>query len=427
MSEPPDGEDQVAAIPESWEAVGDRFDKFFNENPRAIRGEVKAGAAILEPWGDRTLAIPVAEADDALVDALSAVYLPPQLTALWHRESRALEVIWGPLPSDTRLRTRRFRLEFEGSVHHCEYGDSSSELLAIAKAIQLARPASGTNYRNTSVYRAWFRAREEDPENELAATIPTSFWVRDVSWDETYVLELVRYLNFYMAYFDPTSPQILVHADEDAPRVRLNRPEQLQDFPEAIATAQLDPYLLGLWESAQNSGDPFRRFLHLYQILEYAAFYHLEASLAQRAQRILREPDAVAASDRTVRRILDVLAEDRRRDEAKIVALMNEVVDPDRVWLHIEPNVDRFVSSVVFDGGFELAPLVREGWTVDEWRAHWIPSYPDSLRKIRNALVHGREQRMAAVIAPSADNLRRLVPWLPSLNGAVMQVMLYAS
>lgn len=240
------------------------------------------------------------------------------------------------------------------------------------------------------------------------------------------MIDLIRSLNFFMAYFDPATPLVLVH-EASRERTKVIRAPAATDFPDQITSIALDPYLLGLWESATESTDPFRRFVHLYQILECAAFYHLDAGLLQKAKRIIREPDALSAPERTVKRILDALAEDRRRDEAKIVALVSEVVEASRVWAPIARNLNHFTSRVRFDGGFELAGLVKEGWTESEFATHWIPAYPDSLRKIRNALVHGREQRMASVIAPSSQNLDRLRPWIEPLTATAMQVMIYAS
>jgi hypothetical protein len=394
---------------------------FLDRNPGTSIVRRRRFVAALDLWGDGSVLIDV-EAEH-VVDDLNALYFPPPFTAIWHVAEKDLEFIWGPVPPDSEFLSRSFQFRFSGHAFACEFAPASERLKRLALASFPRGPATGTNYRNLSAFDRSAAAEPSDKTRDEPGTQLVSFWIRQAEWDTASILELTRHLNFYMRYFDPHSPMILIHEVEPTASLPVqHRPHG--DFPQVIAATELDPYVLGLWESAVASRDIFRAYVHNYQILEYTAFYCLERDLATRVKRILREPDALDALDRVVREVLDTLAEDKRRDEAKIVAAVAELVDPDRVWRVVADNRDHFVEPVVLDGGFELPVLIREEWSIDDFRAHWIPAFPDALRKIRNALVHGREQRQSAAIAPTTENLRRLRPWALSLDVVAMQLML---
>jgi len=112
-------------------------------------------------------------------------------------------------------------------------------------------------------------------------------------------------------------------------------------------------------------------------------------------------------------------------DEAKIIALIDRVSDPQEIWNEIEPHIKLFSTETQFDGGFHLAPLVKAEWKKEDFIAAWMPKLPDSLRKIRNALVHSREARMVNVIAPTRMNYITLRPWIEPLRLIAYHTMLY--
>ncbi len=160
-------------------------------------------------------------------------------------------------------------------------------------------------------------------------------------------------------------------------------------------------------------------------MLEYAAFYYLREDILRSVRRILASPDAPSHRDDVARQILDIIVEDRTTDEAKIQAVFQQVVDPAALWREIERKLPLFSESTVFDGGFTLPPLVKAGWGLDDFKASWIPKLPDTFRKLRNALVHAREQRLAKCITPSIRNQRLLRPWVLLSEIATEQVITY--
>jgi hypothetical protein len=180
-----------------------------------------------------------------------------------------------------------------------------------------------------------------------------------------------------------------------------------------------------LWATAQDVRDPFRRFIYNFQILEYAAFYYVQDGISSAVRRIISAPDTPARLGDAVRRIMDVMTEGRLEDEAKFNAVIKQVVDPSGLWPDIEAERDFFSSDVAFEGGFTVSALLRKEWTLDDFRAAWHPKFADSIRKIRNALVHAREARQAKGIAPTPANLENLRPWTRAIANAAVQMMLY--
>jgi hypothetical protein len=104
---------------------------------------------------------------------------------------------------------------------------------------------------------------------------------------------------------------------------------------------------------------------------------------------------------------------------------MKNVVDPDLIWRELQHNLAAFTEKTVFDGGFAVEPVIMSGWTIEHFRHGWIPRFPHTLKGVRNALAHGREQRQMSVILPTTSNFQRLQPWIAPLAVAAREVMVY--
>lgn len=267
---------------------------------------------------------------------------------------------------------------------------------------------------------------EQHPDSAVAtSTSLTSFWIKDVDWDENKMTELARNLNFYMHYFDKETPLMAIH--ESIPMESEQKPSERYrhgPFPAEIVGRDLDPFLLGLWENTVHSSVRLR-FLYCYQILEYAAFYYIKEGTLRTIKRIVAKPNASMYMDDSVRQIADAMSEERMNDEAKITYLVQQLVDPDVLWREVEPNIGFLCRDTEFDGGFKIPALVRASCDSDEFRSVWHPKFIDSVRKIRNALVHGRESRMSGVISPTKRNDDLLRPWLAPLSATALQAILY--
>lgn len=398
---------------------------FFANNPDAIYDE-KDNGTIACPWDDTTLELRVPKSDTSLVAALNAVHLPPRFTALWHEDSKDLEVIWGPTPSADQIRSRSFDFVFNDETVHCEFGDASERLVLIADSARFVEPPSPTGYRNLQSFELFRLMRSEyASEGTADSYLLTSFWIRGIEWDENSVVDLARNLNFYMHYFDKEAPLIEIHDNSSSGHAQSTLKRYPHGpFPSRITGRTLDTYLLGLWRNSLH-GSPRLRFLYCYQILEYAAFYHVKYDILQAIRRVVLAPDTSVRLEEAVRQISDAMAGDRMTEDAKINYITQQLADPDLLWKEIEPNLAHFSSEARFDGGFTLPALVRPQCGIDEFRSVWHPKFIDTVRKIRNALVHGREQRMSSVISPTSRNDDLLRPWLAPISATALQAVLY--
>lgn len=400
---------------------------FLKANPDCHLKEHDGDIVIANPWGDDTVPLRVDTKSEALISALNCLVLPPRLTALWHKDTGDVEVIYTPFTVDSDFTKRAFEFRLAGNTYRCEFAKASERLLLLASAFTPGSPPSMTDYRNLQAFRYYVRTKDQDAKRKSKLFgEPLSFWLRKVPAAECDLVDLCRHVNFYMTHFDRQSPHILIHEAEpsgSAKAKRLRYPAKA--FPEVIAARQLDPYLLGLWESARDAADPFRRFIYLYQILEYAAFYYLQEKILNRVKRVLASPDTPSCIDKSAHEILDSLIEDRMSDEAKIVALIESVSDPEEIWQELEPGLDGFAKETSFDGGFKLPPLVKAEWKKEDFVAAWTPKLPDALRKIRNALVHSREARMVNVIAPTRKNNIILRSWIHPLQIIAYHTLVY--
>lgn len=417
------------SVPEENSADKLRQDlqKFFERNPECEYRKEEKASLIARPWGDETLELRVRETDQELIAALNSVHLPPRFTAIWHGDTKDLEFIWAPIPADAEEYGRSFEFNFCDTVYRCEFAQSSNRLMLIADSSRTVRPPTPTDHRNLNEYARYRHYIKRHPESPYAAYVPTSFWIRGVDWDEDKLVDLVRHLNFFVRYFDRKSPRVIVHEGQpegsSAPEMPIRYP--YIKFPAQLIGRRLDSYLLSLWESAVNAPDPFRRFIYNYQILEYAAFYHLQEETVYSIMRVLASPQTLVQPHQAAREILDVVSNARAKEEARIVAVVQKVIDHVTIWKEIETNPVLFSEPIEFDGGFVLDALLKVGWGMEDFKKHWIPSYPDSLRKLRNALVHGRETRTAKVIAPTRQNYHRLRPWGALLAVTAVHTMLF--
>ena len=407
-----------------------KLQPFLIQNPESDIEVKNKVPVIARPWGDDTIELRVPEESEFLVDALNAVRLPPRFTAIWHEDNKEFEIIFTAMPIEEELQSRGFEFRFGDHDYKCAFGLASQRLRSIALASRPLGPPSQTNYRNLQSFHILEHSQEKHPDSRSEQYgDPTSFWISGIKeYNESYLIELARILNFYMGYFDRESPRILVH---DVPaRLRHPHPERYPsgEFPEIIQSRDIDQHLLSLWESASfPGGDVFLRFIHYYQILEYAAFYYVRDDLMQTIQRVLTAPDSAARPQAAARQILEAMVAERAQDETKITEVIRRCVDPDELWRELDNNRKAFSESVAMDGGFQLPAIMSASESLNDFKATWYSRYPSALQRIRNALVHARESRQSTMIAPTRSNQEMLLPWLGPLSLAAARVMVYSN
>ena len=228
-----------------------------------------------------------------------------------------------------------------------------------------------------------------------------------------------------MSYYDTLSPNIAIHSPAAENVVHQQQTRfVIGEFPKIITARALDDTLIHFWSAAQK-GDPARRFLYNYQILEYASFYFIEDDIKKRVQRLLAAPHALGNLPRTTEDIIDVVGQSKVYEGAMMDQAVRAIVDHRLIWREVETNKKVFCEKLTFAGGFELEPFARASMTEKDFKGNGVSAFVSCLRQIRNALSHGKERRMATVIAPTRANLEKLQLWLPLVTVTTNKVMAY--
>ena len=416
--------------PLTVEKAKERLAPFLAVNPASKIIEVEVPEryiAVTSPWGDSSFHLRIVPESDALIDALNRVQLPERYTAIWHTDTNLFEVIFTASPLRHKdIPIRRFNFNFEGNAYECFFGDSSPELLLIAENYKEIS-FSLTGFRNLDSFRDYLLAKKgvEGFENEPGAT-PLSFWIKGIKWDDNVVLALVNHLNFYMNYYDSVSPQILVHSPEMrnikiSPQTRF----PAGAFPNAIDAPRIDDQLLHLWQASQR-GDPIRRFLYCYQILEHACFYFVEERVRRDVHKALLAPHSNADIPALVEQLVEALSTRRMNEEQKMQLLFEVCVDPKLIWQEIESERNFFENKVEFEGEYVLEPFVKKHWTFETFKDdHVVKALPGIFYGLRNGLSHVKEQKTRASILPTVGNFQRLHSWAKLVSISAREVVLY--
>lgn len=410
------------------EAAREKFAQFLGANPYSEIPEPEEGAALLiaRPWGDPSLALALTGDGEALAEALDNLVLPERLSAVWHSDSRSLEVVWTARRLQEQWQEvvdRKFTFSFKGHEHACHFTTSSDRVLAIARAVR-PQTTTETQFRNMQSLAAYVQARDTGGSMDNLDR-PLSFWISDVDWDETSTFELISSLNFHLTYYDAISPIIIVHDVSNESRSVVQRTRYLKaKFPDAIAARPLDPNLIAFWQAASTS-NPMMRFILYYRMIEYCAGQYIEHSVRSELRRIVSAPDLQDDLKSGVERIIAAVSMKQLEEIQRFKAVVRQNVDPHLLWADINANREALSKDITFDGGFSIKPLI--GPTEDEsaFCTRPLDAFSDQLRKIRNALSHGKDQETAGVILPTPQNMDLLRPWVHLIATAAGEVVVY--
>jgi hypothetical protein len=141
--------------------------------------------------------------------------------------------------------------------------------------------------------------------------------------------------------------------------------------------------------------------------------------------RILQAPDLQSNLDAYFPKLIEALVPTRQNDEHKIKRVIESRVDPKTIWSEISSNIVYFSAEHIFEGGFRLDPQVSLDTTEEAFSKMWSPKLFETIRAIRNSLVHARESRTEAVISPTVGNSRLLAPWIPVVRRMAELVTIY--
>ena len=195
-------------------------------------------------------------------------------------------------------------------------------------------------------------------------------------------------------------------------------------FPKNISAKETNSNLLFLWEAART-GEAIHRFLYYYRIIEYAAAVYLN-STARTALRIaLALPNALDDLSAVTESVVSAVQKMKLDENARYDAMLKEIVKSDLLWRELEKNKSAFTTDTTFDGGFSTKALFTDDRREASYTEQDVYLFGRTIRDMRNALSHGREQKTGTTIAPTTKNAALLQPWVGPVRLVASQVILY--
>jgi hypothetical protein len=403
-----------------------------NKNSSVISSEEiedqAEGFAIKDPWNDASLIIKIDEEDRDFTSKMNSIILTERFSAIWHKDTKDLEVIFQAFPLAkpiADLRGRIFTFRFGLRSYECEFAPSSLRLEAIAKNVVPVQ-SSKTNYRNLQSFKTYFSLLKDEntPQAFIEACQPLSFFIRKIDHVQDEMISTIAHLNFFMSYFDRRTPTVVIHP----PKIkRSNVAEQRYvagRFPSNITARSIDDNLLHYWEAA-SQGDQARRFLYYYRIIEYSASVYVDQGNRAALKRALSAPNALDDIDRISDEVMNITARIKMDEYARMEAMLKEYVAIQCLWGAIEKNRAYFAAEQVFEGGFIMPAIASEKMTINEFSPSACMTFVRSIKDIRNALSHGKDQKTQSVIIPTSHNLSLLQPWVVLIACAAGDLILY--
>jgi len=404
------------------EAFSDvRLRDFRALNPHAYIVSEDDAQFIENLWNVSEVRVAIDWGDPDFAGILNAIRVNPRFDAIIHTDTNEIEFAFGVFPPDHAMvapwLARQYSVHFRSNEHTCRFDAPSDKMLALANIVR--RLPSDTNTTAVPQFRV---LRDLQRLDDLPRSVRSyfdrnsearSFYINGISAD-TDLASLCRHVNLLSHYYDRLSPQIVVRNEPTDNSEPIPRPNRMVDgrFPATLNCREVDDVLLTLLEVAGDSS-PRAAFLYYYQIYEYAGHYYVDDAARTQLRRLLRDPAIADFDERRRGTLFSILAELHRNDEQRMQKVIQDHCDPMHLWPDIENDREFFTSTITFDGGFELIPLVSNDTTSDAWCKMWTPNLFQRLTKIRNCLVHAREKRENRVIFPTPENnsrLKRIIP-----------------
>ena len=341
-----------------------------------------------------------------------------------------MEFIYTFLAEDDPIISRAFEFTLDGESYTCSFGNASGRLLLLSGTFLRTETITRTDYRNLLEFNRYllYKSEPSSKSDIYEGLKPISFYIKGFDeYKEDSIIEISKHMNFFMHYYDRDTPNIVIHASETATELVEKSVGLIEGtFPPNISARRQDPFLLDLVLAAVRV-ETRLQFLYYYQILEYAAFYYIPSEVKRNLLKILATPDILSNPDKYISRIIETTESTRQDDESKINKTIKDACCLDTIWKELQQNKSYFLEEQSFDGGFIQGPLIFENTTFEEFCGMCYPKIPDSLRHIRNALVHGREKRAGYVISPTQRNNLLLNPWRDIVRRIAEQVILFSA
>ena len=395
------------------------LEEFEKNNPYSEVDEETKHVKLSKLWDDDSFIV-LLDKSNSDYKKLNDVKLIDYLVAIYHFKRSRLEFIFAPTDEDELLLKRSFDFIFQGKKYNCYFDISSDVLKLIGKGFQQTKPGSKTNYRELRMFNDFFNL-ENQPDfikEIFKDSKPYSFYIDgDFSEFENDFTYFLRLLNFYMEYFDRDSPKIILYRKETI-KDEFEIPclsKKGDNFPEAINAHNIELTVLETIDVANKTDDIRLQFIFYYQVLEYCTYYFLDTEIKKELNQILKKPDLNSQSKTYTKTILDKMQDHfykNRSDSVKMEKAVTEFISIDDVKLELEKNCEYFCDNVEFEGGLIVKKIFNKKEDIESANENQLSAIRKNIERIRNVLVHLREQRENKVILPTPDNNIKLTPYL---------------
>jgi hypothetical protein len=397
------------------------IENFKKNNPYSEIVEETKHTKIDKPWNDDSFII-LLDKKDKSIQELKDVILVDYLAAIYHTKTDTLEFIFGPVEKEDEndYTSRKFDFNYEGETFKCYFDKVTKPLELLATGFQRSKSNSKTNHRELRMLNDFYTL-DEQPEfikEFFKNSEPYSFFIKGnlkkYKDDFTYFLRL---LNFYLEYFDRECPQVIMYKKENY-KEEFTVPCYSTDatnFPKSINATNIDFTILETLSIAHRTEDTRLQFIFYFQVLEYCTYYFLDTNIKKELNNILKRPDINSKSKEYSRNILENLQDHfnkYRNDSDKMEKIISEYISYDDIVLELLENADYFCSDIEFEGGLVIKKLFNKTEDIESSNDNMLTTIRRNIEKIRNVLVHLREQRENKVILPTPDNDKKLLPYL---------------
>lgn len=408
--------------------------KTFKKNNSHCKISVEDEEVVFDtPWGttDNRLLFPISDIDT--IQDLNNIALNPRFDAIIHLDTNLIEFLYGYIPTDLEHHdfiNRSFSAIFNGKKNKCYYAKPTDRLFTLAKHFKMTPGAlfGLPPVRQMIVFQdaQHLDTLKDSQKKFFKNRVPINFFIKpeepilDIELDV-----LCRHINLLAHYYDRLTPVINIRDEDHQVEEKYIPKRYLQDtFPEALVAQPVDDILLRLLDVARETSPRFA-YLYYYQVFEYAGFDFVDESVKKSLRMFLRDPAMINCAEDRISELFALFTPLSYGDETRMLKAFEANADPHILWKEIEHDKEFFTKKILFDGGFELQPLISHDTTESAWCTMWTPKLFYQFTKIRNCLVHARERRHSSVILPTKANNYRIKRYLPIITRAAELVAIY--
>ena len=370
---------------------------------------------IIAPWNDETVNIEI-ENNAENIDSLKNIKLDPRLSAIYHFKEHKIEFIFAGVDNTSYFLNYKTDFVYKGQIYKTFYDSPSDVLVLLAKGL-IKNEAGNTNLRNLALVK---EAIEENAPNIKIV----SYYITTDNFNEDLV-SIAKHINLYMHFYDKKAPHIIFHDTIDASRIEYDK----SVTPQKISMTNIEDIILDLLYTVNCTQNIRLKYLLTYQVLEYYAYYYLDAEQKSSIESVIRNPDFLDRSSYYSNVLIDKIRDYANTDDkSRLKKLVAHYITLEDIVGEIKKYLPMLMKDIQFKGGFVLSAITSFNKT--EAEANFttyekqfetkqkaiLNELVDKCDKIRNVIVHVREHRENKVIYPTPSNHEKLIPYLVILQ-----------